>query len=223
MSAEIWFVDLADCVTALDEIERATPRLPPGDDMKPAERRRAHVALRWLLERKLGAGIRGVPFARSAKGKPSLAGTPIHFSLAHTHTAALVAVCDSGPVGVDLEAPRTVRIPAHRRPRIEALAVRLAGGAPLGGRDANEHFLHAWVRLEAFAKAEGTGIGRLLEAARPGRSEPAAISADATLAVRDLAGLPGFCAAVAMMMQEPTPPVRALPSSIAEIEALLAG
>lgn len=223
MSAEIWFVDMAACAVVLDELERATPRLPPPADMKPPERRRAHIALRLLLERKLGAGIRGVPFVRSATGKPSLPGTPVHFSLAHTHTAALVAVCDSGSIGVDLEAPRTIRIPAHRRPGIEALAVRVAGGAPLGGQDADARFLHAWVRLEAVAKAEGTGIGHLLEAARPGRSEPAAIPADATLAVHDLTGLPGFCAAVALSPQEPPPGVLMLPASIAEIDGLLAG
>lgn len=218
MSAEIWFVDMAACAAALDALERATPRLPSDEDLKPPERRRAHIALRWLLERKLGAGIRAAPFARGATGKPSLAGTPVHFSLAHTRTAALVAVCDSAPLGVDLEAPRTIRIPAHRRPGIEALAVRLAGGAPLGGADANERFLHAWVRLEALAKAEGTGIGRLLEAARPGRSEPAAVPADATFAVHDLIGLTGYCAAAAMNPREPTPAVLKLPASVAEIE-----
>jgi 4'-phosphopantetheinyl transferase len=238
--AELWFVDLTKCAEALSAIERKTPRLPAVSDLKSShlrsgelnsgdaafdERRLAHIALRILLERTCGAAVRGVPFARGITGKPSLAGTPVHFSLAHTTGAALIAVSRDGPVGVDLEAPRAVRIPPHRRPPIEALAVRIAGGALLAGHDADARFLNAWVRLEAFAKAGGTGIGRLLETVRPGRVDPSVtrgdVAFDASFKVRDL-NIPGdLSAAVALEAAGPTPPLSHLPPSAAEIGALV--
>jgi 4'-phosphopantetheinyl transferase len=81
------------------------------------------------------------------------------FSLSHARGVALIGLTPAGTIGVDVERTREVRIAAERRAAIEAAGAAL--GASLAG-DGNTRFLHAWVRLEAYAKADGCGIGRLL-------------------------------------------------------------
>lgn len=234
---ELWLVDLDAAASALEAIEVATPRLSEdvsqrlaamADSATRRERRLAHIALRILLEKWLGPGIRRVPFARNATGKPSLAGADLAFSLAHTAGLALVAVGDHGPLGVDIERLRPVSMPEARRTPIEEKAVALAAGAPLAGLDADARFLSAWVRLEAAAKAEGEGVGALLEALRPGdppgRARPKS-PADETsqMVAHDVPVAEGVFAAIALAAGREAPPLRRLPVTAPAIEALLAG
>lgn len=179
---ELWLVDLESTAAALEAIEAATPRLSADMAVRLAqmqdatarrERRLAHVALRILLERRLGASIRGKAFVIGPSGKPSLPagdGEPgIGFSLAHTRGIALIAT-GPDPLGVDIERPRPVRMAPARRAPIEAEAIALANGAPLAGAPGSDaRFLNAWVRIEAVAKASGRGVGALLEGLRPRR------------------------------------------------------
>lgn len=233
---ELWLVDLQACAAALEHVEAATPRLSEACECQLAtmavadarrDRRLTHIALRIALERKLGPSVRGIAFARSASGEPSLPDHNASFSIAHTPGLAVIAIAGAGPIGIDIEKSRIVRMPALRRAPIEAEAIRLAAGAPLGGRDADERFLRAWVRIEAVAKARGTGVGPLLETVRPrsaGGQTPApdlAAPADAlAVLVHDLATAPGTYAAVAFSGSGPPPQLARFPAEADAIEAL---
>lgn len=170
MSVELWCADLRAAAPALREMEGRTPRLSDWDRQNAATFADAdaaadwlatRVALRLLLERAVGARWRRVPFARAEHGKPHLPGAPVVFSLSHVPGLALIGLAVSGAIGVDLERARAVRVRAPRRARIEEAGAALNEEQPLpDGEPAR--FLQAWVRLEAFAKAQGCGIGRLL-------------------------------------------------------------
>ena len=90
---ELWLVDLVRCASALDEIERAAPRLADddreragalGDGSVRRERIAAYMAVRVLLERAVGAGMRRRPLVRDRGGAPRLADGGAWFSLSHT-------------------------------------------------------------------------------------------------------------------------------------------
>jgi 4'-phosphopantetheinyl transferase len=171
---ELWLVDLDQAAPALEALERHTPRLGPDDRMRAMrandtqERRHrlaTYIALRILLERAVGPAIRGHKLLRGPNGKPHLGPGAPAFSLAHIDGLALIALAPDGAVGVDLERPRRLHVSSRRGQEI------LAVGAGLGGRSATrtshdphgeETLLCAWCRLEAFAKAHGGGISRVL-------------------------------------------------------------
>lgn len=230
---ELWLVDLERALTALEALEADTPRLAGDDNLRFAamsnatarrERRSANIALRILLERKCGAAVRQVPFARNGAGKPSLPSGYASFSLAHTQGVALVALADNGAVGVDIERARTVSMPEARRGPIEAAAVAWAHGVPLGGEDADCRFLNAWVRLEAVAKALGTGVGPILERLRPGRVEtPASRPSDTQPGpiAHAVAVGEGVFAAIALDPGRKPPDLEVMPHSADAIAALI--
>ena len=166
---ELWCVDLTVAAPALHAIEHDTPRLSAEDRTRASsfsdatvrrEWTATHIALRLLIERWDGARWRGVPYAVAERGKPHLPDAPLSFSISHARGIALIGVSRIGSIGVDIERTRNVRIGAPRRGRIEAAGAAL-GADPLPSVEEGR-FLQAWVRLEAYAKAEGCGIGRLL-------------------------------------------------------------
>lgn len=231
---ELWCVDLAASASALHAIEASTPRLSEAETHRaaalsdPATREEwlaAHIALRLLIERACGTEWRRIAFAYEERGKPVLDGASIGFSLSHAPGLALIGIAPQGIIGVDIERARTVRIDPARRARIREAGAVLAP-APLPATD-DEAFLQAWVRLEAFAKAEGCGIGRLLTrlgilgaGAREARSvadmraRAAALHAESPVqAVHDLQLGAGVYAAVACSGSAP-PAARWLPTAI---------
>lgn len=236
---DLWLVDLDRAEAALEALEAAAPRLSADirqrcdamrDEAARRERRLSHIALRLALEARLGERVRGVPFATSETGKPSLAHpnpaeSGLGFSLAHTHGLALIAVGE-GALGVDIERLRQVRIPPARRPAIEAEAVALAAGAPLVEAGADERFINAWVRVEAVAKAIGSGVAPILERLRPGREAAGAPDAggpldSAGLVAHDIPVAGGVFAAIALA-DLPPPALGGFPETAGAIEALLA-
>jgi phosphopantetheinyl transferase len=167
---ELWHVDTRASGAALGALEERVRLLSDREHERAAEFAdraqaeewlAAHITLRIVLERVTGRTARGAAFTRPAGGKPQLEGRPVAFSLAHVPGAALIAIAPGGIVGVDLERARDVRVREPRRSRVEAAAAALNRETPLPAAG-EARFLQAWVRLEAFAKAEGTGIGRLL-------------------------------------------------------------
>jgi 4'-phosphopantetheinyl transferase len=241
-NAELWCVDLAAAADALRTLEQHTARLSAEDRQRAAafsddgvrnEWLAARIALRLLIEHAAGPSWRGVAFAREERGKPHLQGAPISFSLSHAPGLALIGLAREGRIGVDIERSRTVRIDAHRRARI-----REAGAAmdalPLPASE-GEGFLQAWVRLEAVAKADGCGIGRMLTrlgisgaGARapitPGdaRARAAAVFADGpATCVHDLQLGDGVYAAVALSSVPEALPVHRLPTALTELEKLV--
>jgi 4'-phosphopantetheinyl transferase len=237
---ELWCVDLSAAAPALNAIERRIPRLNAEDRARAAlfsdARARAdwlatHVALRVLIERAVGPAWRGAALTRAARGKPQLAGAPLGFSLSHARGVALIGLTPTGSIGVDVERTREVRIAAERRAAIEAAGAML-GGALAG--DGSARFLHAWVRLEAHAKADGCGIGRLLTrlgilgVAAADRADASGMPArvdgvlgGAAEGVRDLQLGDGLYAAAAFIGVQPVAGVAWLPTDAESLEKLI--
>jgi 4'-phosphopantetheinyl transferase len=239
---ELWLVDLERTAPALEALDGVRSVRSPDDRARarriadPAERRRriaAYAALRVILERIAGPGVRGVDFVRSADGKPSLAGGYAAFSLSHSDAFALIGVTRHGEIGVDLEQTRAIHMSLRRRQLIIAAASGLAD-APLGDDADDQVFLRAWSRLEAFAKARAGGLARLLEdvGVRGRHHDETMTHAEAEVAARRLvenAGLKvcdvklsrGLYGAVALKPATSVPRVRAFPVEAGAIERLL--
>lgn len=168
---DIVFVDLDVSRALLESEEANTPRLSPSDQLRvdrlsgDLDRqtlwRAARIATRIILERAMGPKLRGADFEIASGGRPSLGEGLPHFNVSHTARVALVAVCRSSPVGVDIESHRTLSMSPERRRRIIAAAAGVADLQAIGPQN-DADVLRAWVRLEAVAKARGSGIGVLL-------------------------------------------------------------
>jgi 4'-phosphopantetheinyl transferase len=241
---ELWLIDLDRCGEALELAERAQPRLSADDRERaralsdPHERRRrlaAYTALRVLIERVAGPAARGEPFVRGAGSKPRLDSGSAEFNLSHTEGYALVAVSRViGPFGVDLEKLRPAKMAPRRLAEIVAVGEGL-GDKPLSGLGAERAFLQAWARLEAFAKARGSGLAQTLVdlglRGRGGQAQPLTLPqvrpaarrlADAAgLFVRDVRLLPGFQGAVAAPRGAHVPRVAMFPAQREGIDRLL--
>ena len=239
---EVWCVDLVSAQAALGEMERRCTRLSEWDretaaamaDQAAARQwLAAHVALRLVIERHLGARWRGVSFERRPNARPHLGDAAVAFSLSHIPGMALIALTPKGDIGVDLERTRLVRIRPPRRNAIEAAGAALNADSPLPELS-DARFLQAWVRLEAFAKGEGCGIGRLLtrlgivggrEIATAELLEKVASArgAAAAGAVSDLDLGAGHFAAIALAPEQIVPQPRPLPTRIDGLEDMLSG
>lgn len=178
---EVWLVDLRRSTAALLALESEMPRLTGDDRARAAgrgERIATYVALRLVLEHTFGTRLCGRPISRAAAGRPALDGLGGDFSLSHVSGAALIATLRGGHagifrVGVDLERPREIRMTDSRRQRIEAAAEWIGADGGMDGTGVGpplpeagpQRFLVAWVRLEAYVKARGTTMARMLTAA----------------------------------------------------------
>jgi len=238
---ELWLVDLQRAMPALEALERQVPRLSADDRTRaarlsePGERRHrlaAYVALRIALERMGGTAVRRRPFTRAVGGKPHLGEAAPSFSLSHTGGLALLGVARSRPIGVDLEAHRCLRMSPRRRREILAIGAGLAVRSLSDGTD-EAPTLQAWCRLEAYAKATGHGVGRILAGLElrqgrgrqlaPGEIEAAArrLVREAGLTVGDLRLPPGLYGAVAYAGLRTVPRLRRFPADMRGIARLL--
>ncbi|MGD0012875.1 MAG: 4'-phosphopantetheinyl transferase superfamily protein [Bryobacteraceae bacterium] len=163
----VWRAELerADVAGELDSDELArTARF-----LSETARRRftaAHGVLRRILARYTGIAAAALRFERTEFGKPYLAGTPVHFNLAHSGVLALYAVARA-EVGVDLEQVRpgvdVMGIARRFLPEPECLELRA-----LEGEEQRQAFFRLWTRREAYLKARGIGIRGLGEPIAPG-------------------------------------------------------
>ena len=169
-AVEIWSVDLDAAATDLLVLEADSGLLTAADraaadgiaDQAAAHRRLAAiVALRLVLCGIAGRVSATRGFAREAQGKPYLPDGACHFNVAHSGSRVLIAL-STHAVGIDIELPRDVHMEARRRLLIESAAIAVGHGKQLPGRTVQQRFLQAWTRLEALAKADGCGIGRVL-------------------------------------------------------------
>ncbi len=249
----VWLVDLVAAAAALEEVQAHFRLMPDamaeaGQATGEQHKRLAHIALRALLAGAIGPDGARLPFEIEAQGKPRLAKEaeagaaghpPLSFSLAHCETAAMIGLACGGPIGVDLEFARVVRINADRRALLEAAAEAIAGGVALpivdgADVDADARFLQAWVRLEAVAKATGEGISSLLgrigargRIAAPAQGSPAAAT---ELKVVDVTPGTVLGAFAAVAYTPPPSDITAqapvfchLPDTLAALEGLVAG
>lgn len=131
--------------------------LPPSS---AARREATAAALRALLSAVSGQAPETFRFAKSAQGKPFLAGgSGISFSLSHSAGRSLVALSLSGEVGCDIEDRfgdddvMGLCAPVLHASEFDAME-RLS---PPERQDA---FRRYWVRKEAVLKAAGSGFLR---------------------------------------------------------------
>jgi 4'-phosphopantetheinyl transferase len=206
---EVFFVDLAKSAALLDAEENAIPRLSASDNARASSMaadgegrrlwRSARIATRIVLERAGGVGLRRLDFEIEEGGRPRLAQGAPFFNVSHTGEAAVIVVSKEMPVGIDLERKqRNLNMSVKRRQRIIAAAERLHPNRPLSTASDTDVVV-AWVRLEAAAKALGTGIGRLLteEGVIGGKRKNRAQSSRYALEIRDLPVGDDYVAAVA--------------------------
>jgi 4'-phosphopantetheinyl transferase len=231
---EVWFVDLARSAALIEAREAAHPCLSPAEidhaaalTGGPHERdlwRYAHIALRLVLERWAGERVRQMPYALGVRGKPCLPDAGPQFSLAHSGSAALIAVCESGGIGADIEAEeRELKMSADRRSRLEAAGQSLAPLLPLPA-EGTGRTLQAWVRFEAAAKADGAGVGARMGELRPvGGIEAGALRAAHAIAVKDVAVPDGYRAAVAAATLPERAAALQFPSTSEGLAAMLTG
>jgi 4'-phosphopantetheinyl transferase len=162
------------CLSA-DERARAS-RLHRPRDRERFMRGRAW--LRRVLAAHVGVPPQQIAFVVGAHGKPALAGSQawLHFNLSHTGSLALLALTRAGPVGIDVEAVRSMS-------DMEAVARRLFAPAEwlrwwrLPKDQQLNAFYACWTRKEAYLKAIGAGLSMPLHgfevAFEPG--QPAAL------------------------------------------------
>jgi phosphopantetheinyl transferase len=152
------------------------------------------------------------PFDLTAHGEPSWPDVPFVFSQSDAGPHLLVGVSSRGRIGVDLEQARTFAMSEARQGRVIAAAQRLGGGAepkPLS-------LLQAWTRIEAFAKARGPSLARVLTelgligvaAGSEIDSKAASIAAGSGLQVHDLSFEQGLIASIALPVGVPVPPLK---------------
>ena len=164
VQVELWWIDLAGAAAR----ERELRRLLPVDEITRADRYRVAAArvefttargvLRAVLGRRLGRDPRELELALLDNGKPFLARHPqLGFSLSHSRSRAVIAIADHPCVGVDIEyLDRSVDtepiaelfFPTRIRRELNTLPMRERVPA----------FYRQWVRTEAVAKADGSGL-----------------------------------------------------------------
>ncbi|MGE0766664.1 MAG: 4'-phosphopantetheinyl transferase superfamily protein [Hyphomicrobiaceae bacterium] len=236
---DTWLVDLTSATELLCAIAHERGLIEssarPGDlpASRPTPREATHAALRILLAGYVGVPQAARPFLIASGGKPSLAtssGLTPQFSLAHCETLAIIAISHEGPVGIDLEVPRSIRIADDRRAKIVEVAASLCPATPLPEGSADARFLQAWTRLEALAKATGEGIGGLLERLLRGPSATRSPPAVSQIFVRDVIATcqsPCFAAVAgvgrSLAAASPSPVASALPLERTWLEAWLDG
>lgn len=148
----LWQVDLADERWDSGQVV-LHPQERHGMDI---ERRRARTALRLILGHYLEYAPQHLMLIRDELGKPHLADKPLHFSLAHSNSCALIGLSRVS-LGVDLEredeslnCSRLFDWVCHARERFSLEALPLALHRAF--------YYRLWVAKEAYCKAIGLGL-----------------------------------------------------------------
>jgi 4'-phosphopantetheinyl transferase len=165
---DIWRINLPqpqNVVEALDSILSIEDRARAARYARPSDRAQykvTHGALRILLGTIAGQNPRAVSFDVNKNGKPRIMdkeNVP-RFSLSHTRDMGLLAITPRVEVGVDVEFQRPdfpcLEIAdrffsVEESGRLRALSVEAQRGA----------FFAAWVRKEAWIKAQGESLESL--------------------------------------------------------------
>ena len=139
----------------------------------------ARSFLRRTLGRHRGVDPASLRFAYGLRGRPELEGAPaLQFNLSYSGDQALLAVSRDGPLGVDLEARRSM-------PDLEGLASQVMDPVELRAfhahseQDRSAAFFALWTRKEAALKAMGAGFSI------DPRSLHGGIAGELTMCIRD--------------------------------------
>lgn len=124
------------------------------------------AGLRRILGNAIQASPREVPLVVTEFGKPVLAPpfNHLHFSLSHCNDLALVALCEEGPIGCDLE-------PVSRAPDLLDCESTIChpteiATLPVERETRGLRLLEIWTAKEALLKALGTGLSHPPETVR---------------------------------------------------------
>lgn len=162
----LWLVDLDATSVATDD--PSLTELLSAQEKEKANRfrfehdvrryRASHTALRTLLSRETGMRAQDLQFFEGRFGKPHLnANHPLHFNMSHSGGWALIGICATAPIGVDIEVPRPMD-------DLDALAERnfsppeFAAFRAVEPAQQLQRFLQCWTRKEACLKALGSGL-----------------------------------------------------------------
>ncbi len=168
----VWRADLAlwaQCADRFESVLSTAERARAGRYLHRDDRQRfiaARAILRQVLSRYVDKQPGQLEFAYGEHGKPALAGDcssmGIEFNMSHAGEMALYAVASCGPVGVDIEYPRS-------RTNYMGIAERFfsieefeaLNDLPTEARPTA--FYRCWTRKEAYVKARGDGIAAGLD------------------------------------------------------------
>lgn len=117
----------------------------------------AHGRMRLILAMYDGRTAKAIPLVQKRGKKPFIEDSKVKFSLSHTNGYALLAVTNTGEVGIDIEfkrenvkIERTCRSTFSDREKADILEV--------DGAARVDRFYRCWTRKEAFIKAIGLGF-----------------------------------------------------------------
>lgn len=118
----------------------------------------SHAALRLILGQATGLDPAALEFTEGVHGKPRLAnGHDLHFNMSHSRGWALVGLCHSAPIGIDIELVTPMDdAAALARRNFSAKEFADFQGTPSDQR--LNAFLRCWTRKEACLKALGSGL-----------------------------------------------------------------
>ena len=168
----VWRVNLAETRPLLEAIDSELDLLlAPERNFREQVRLTTRRALRVLLRYYSGPCVARSSVRVAPSGRPELAlPDAAVFSVTHTAGVALIALCETAPLGIDLEMQRPLKMSLARRTEL-AIAARDAGldvapalcEATTLSDESDRQVLEVWTQLEALAKAHGGGIGHILQ------------------------------------------------------------
>jgi len=166
----LWRLRASDGVGLSDSL---SPTLSPQERARAARYRfdeprlrfiLGRATLRWVLGGYLDATPDKVRIAERPDGKPCLVdprGTWLQFNLAHSADLVVILLSAERPVGVDIEAVRTLDRPSSLSDRLLNPEQRAAVD-DLDASDVSEPLLWLWTQMEALGKATGRGLAAAL-------------------------------------------------------------
>lgn len=164
--ADLWRNDLCidECMGVLspDEKERADRLVNPG-----AQRRfvAARYVLRDILARYQGTEPSGLRFVYGPYGKPALetwcGDAKLYFNVSHSRELALIALTQSGEVGVDVESVR-YDLAFRRLAKRYFSPLEIRALSQYADHSLARAFFSCWTRKEACLKASGVGLKSML-------------------------------------------------------------
>jgi len=187
--------------------------------------------LRVILGRYGGFPPERLQFNYGANGKPELrapdeggrrTGGALHFNLAHSEAVGVLAVTQTGPVGVDVEQVR--RLPEFKELVSQFFSPREAAEfSQLPWEQQPTAFFNLWTRKEALLKAMGEGIAHSLDRVEvsflPGEparvlSLPAGRRAGSEWSLVELTISPAYAAALALPVRNVSVSQFQIPSDV---------
>jgi 4'-phosphopantetheinyl transferase len=166
VAVDVWSLELtrderaereACAVLTAEECARALRFRRPEDR---AAFVRTRALARAVLGRKLEVDPATVEIVEGCDGKPTITGVhnPPHFNVSHSGTRALVAVCRSQPIGVDVEQKRELDWRAVADAHFAPAELARIASCERAARPAT--FFDCWVAKEAYLKGVGVGLRR---------------------------------------------------------------